>query len=183
MKAASNKDWLKQINDYAFLGVSHKTLMDLPVNEKEYVLDRFSNILFSFKSDFIAEFLTRYENETRKKNDNYRLNSKVLSFLTLDQLLHLARFNSTVMNNEDYVELWFNQKYAETIAKYTENSQFFTKQEQEAKRTVFIKIIDELKQHKDSPIIKKYASKLRGEVLFLDTIVGNPNVDRLIEHL
>lgn len=87
------------------------------------------------------------------------------------------------MNNEDYVELWFNQKYAETIAKYTENSQFFTKQEQEAKRTVFIKIIDELKQYKDSPIIKKYASKLRGEVLFLDTIVGNPNVDRLIEHL
>lgn len=183
MKAASNKDWLKQINEFAFSGVSHKTLMELPVNDKEYVLDRFSSILFSFNSNFIAEFLIRYENETRKKNDNYRLASKVLSSLTKDQLLHLARINPSVMNNEDYVELWFNQLYAETIAKYTENSQFFTKQEQESKRWVFLNIINELKQYKDSHIIKKYASKLRGEVLYLDTIVNNPNTERLIEHL
>lgn len=112
MKAASNKDWLKQINEFAFSGVSHKTLMELPVNDKEYVLDRFSSILFSFNSNFIAEFLIRYENEARKKNDNYRLASKVLSSLTKDQLLHLARINPSVMNNEDYVELWFNQLYA-----------------------------------------------------------------------
>ena len=86
------------------------------------------------------------------------------------------------MNNEDYVELWFNQHYAETIAKYTDNSQFFTKQEQEEKRSAFIKIIHELK-HINSPIIKKYASKLAAEVLYLDTIVGDPKVERLIEHL
>ena len=133
-KATSNKEWLRQINEFAFSGVSHETLLALPVGDKEYVLDRFSGVLFSFNSKFVAAFLSKYEKETRKKNDNYRLTPKVLSFLTKEQLLQLAKTHPSVMQNEDYIELWFNQLYAETIAKHVESSQFFTKEEHRLKR-------------------------------------------------
>lgn len=87
MKAASNKEWIKQINEFAFSRVSHETLLALPVADKEYVLEKFSNILFSFNSKFIATFLSMYEGDVRMKNDNYRLTAKVLSSLTKEQLL------------------------------------------------------------------------------------------------
>lgn len=56
----SNKEWIRQINEFAFSGLSHELLLALPVADKEYVLERFSSILFSFNSKFIANFLSKY---------------------------------------------------------------------------------------------------------------------------
>jgi hypothetical protein len=105
--------------------------------------------------------------------------------LTKKQLITLGETyqNHQAFNNEDYIDLWFNQLYAETIRKHVEDSNIFTKAQQKDKRDAFQKIVDELEKLCNYTIIKRYLNKLKSEILVLDTLVGEPDLVRLVNYL
>jgi hypothetical protein len=43
--------------------------------------------------------------------------------------------------------------------------------------------VKDLDSYGHYPIIKKYANKLKSEVLVLDTLVNDTNIDRLVDYL
>lgn len=172
------------MNDHALSKVPTTTLINLSVLDKEYVLEKFTGI-FHMDAHFLSRFLIEFEKEKKKTNDSYRLPNKILSLLTKKQLITLGESyeNHQAFNNEDYIDLWFNQLYAETIRKHVEDSNIFTKTEHKNKRDAFQKIVDELQKLAHYTIIKRYVNKLKSEILVLDTLVGEPNLDRLVDYL
>ncbi len=64
-----------------------------------------------------------------------------------------------------------------------EDSKTFTKSHHTNKRDAFKKIVDELESMSHYTVIKRYTNKLKSEILVLDTIVGEPNLQRLIDYL
>lgn len=120
-----NPQFIRQLNDYALSKISEKTLLWLPISEKEYFLDK-SGTIFHYSSDFIADFLKLFEEQKRATNKTFTISSKILSLLTKDQILKLQEKIPTMDTNEDYIELWFNQIYSEPIRKFDFNSQNLT---------------------------------------------------------
>ena len=119
---------IRSLNDYAVSKLPEDLLLKLPVQEKEYILEKFS-IIYHWKPEFISKFIIKFEEEKLKVNKNYLITRNLLAQLTTAQINHLGKMKAELFNNQDYVEQWFNLNYSERITKHVQGCEYFTKQE------------------------------------------------------
>ena len=146
LEAAKNSQYDKKLNqfqDFAVRKLPQQFLLNLHVDLKQQLLER-RTILYTFESQFIADFLNVFIGQKKRSTLSYQLSPSYYQMLTTEQIRAVGKKIPELFSNQRFLEKWFLSNYQNKYPVLTQNNEFLNFSEKEQKRRILQNIPEDL---------------------------------------